>query len=66
MDSTASTLVRWIPLLPLGGALFLGLFSSVVRRTFSRGLVVSVSCLAVLASFAVSCLAFAELLGMEG
>jgi NADH-quinone oxidoreductase subunit L len=65
MDSTASTLVRWIPLVPLGGVLFLGLASSVLRRTFSRGLVVAISCLAVLTSFAVSCLAFSELLGME-
>ncbi|MBW2417532.1 MAG: NADH-quinone oxidoreductase subunit L [Deltaproteobacteria bacterium] len=65
METTASTLVRWIPLLPLSGALFLGFFSSVVRRSFSRGLLVSVSCLGVLASFAVCCLAFSELLGME-
>jgi len=58
-----SILLRWIPLLPLLGALFHGVVLGVVRRGESpRALVIGVSCGAVLLSFLLSCLAFAELL----
>jgi NADH-quinone oxidoreductase subunit L len=58
-------LLRWIPLLPLLGAVIHGLLLGLLRRPLSRGLVIALSCGAVGTSLLLSCWAFAELLSME-
>ena len=62
MNDSQTELLRWIPALPLAAALIHGLWLALVRRPFSRGVVVALSCGAVIASFGVSCLAFVELI----
>jgi NADH-quinone oxidoreductase subunit L len=57
-----SELLRFIPALPLLGALIHGVLLALVRRPMSRLLVVLLSCGVVLASFGVSLLAVIELL----
>ena len=57
-----SDLLRFIPALPLAGALVHGVLLTLVRRPMSRLLVVLLSCGVVLASFGVSLLAVLELL----
>jgi len=58
-------LLRWIPLLPLMGAVVSGTVLSLVRRPFSRGLVISISCLSVLGSFILTLVSFFRLIGLE-
>jgi len=58
----AYDVLRWIPALPLAAALVHGVWLVLVRRAFSRGLVVALSCGSVIAAFALSCLAFVELI----
>jgi NADH-quinone oxidoreductase subunit L len=60
-----STLLRLIPLLPLAAALFHGILLAVVRRPLSRGPVIAISCLSVLAAFLVTCASLWELIGLE-
>ena len=60
-ESAQYDLLRWIPALPLIGALIHGAWLALVRRPFSRKLVVAVSCGAVIGSFLLSCLALFEL-----
>jgi NADH-quinone oxidoreductase subunit L len=57
-----SDLLRWIPALPLLGALVHGLMLALVRREMSRALVVLLSCGVVIAAFGVSLVAVVELL----
>jgi len=66
MVSGASTseLLRWIPLLPLGTAVIHGVLLGVLRRPAPRWLTVVLSCGSVILAFALSCLAFAELIGL--
>ncbi len=59
-------LLRWIVLAPLLSALGTGVALGFVRRTLSPAVVAWVSCLAVLASFALSGVAFARLVGLLG
>ena len=60
---TESSLLRWIPLLPLLGALFHGVVLGLVRRGESpRWAVIAISCGAAGLSFLVSLFAFGELL----
>jgi NADH-quinone oxidoreductase subunit L len=54
--------LRWIPALPLASAAIHGLWLALLRRPFSRGLVIALSCGSVIAAFGLSCLAFVELL----
>ena len=61
-EAHPSELLRWIPALPLASAVLHGLWLALVRRPFSRGLVIALSCGAVIAAFGVSCLAFVELI----
>ncbi|MBS1107645.1 MAG: NADH-quinone oxidoreductase subunit, partial [Deltaproteobacteria bacterium] len=62
----SSDLLRWIPALPLLGALVHGVGLGLLRREMPRGLVVAISCGAPIAAFAVTCLALAQILGSAG
>ncbi len=62
----SSDLLRWIPALPLLGALVHGVGLGLLRRDMPRGLVVAISCGAPIAAFVVTCMAFAQLLGGTG
>ncbi len=59
-------LLRWIVFVPLGTALASGLLLAVFRRTLSSSLVVWMSCGSVFASFGLSSLSFAKLVGLFG
>jgi len=61
---TESELLRWIPLLPLMAAAYHGIEVGLLRRPSPRMLVILLSCGAVLLSFLISCMAFAELIGL--
>ena len=61
-DAAQTELLRWIPALPLLAALIHGLWLSLVRRPFSRSLVIALSCGSVIASFGLSCLALVQLI----
>jgi NADH-quinone oxidoreductase subunit L len=61
-DAAQTELLRWIPALPLLAALIHGLWLVLVRRPFPRGVVVALSCGAVIASFGLSCLVLVELI----
>ena len=65
-ELTESQLLRWIPLLPLLAAAIHGVLLGVVRRPLPRGVVILLSCGAVIASFALSFVALIELIGIEG
>jgi NADH-quinone oxidoreductase subunit L len=60
-EAQETQLLRWIPALPLASALIHGLWLTLVRRPFSRALVIALSCGSVIAAFGVSCLAFVQL-----
>jgi NADH-quinone oxidoreductase subunit L len=60
----ASDLLRWIPLLPLAGALIHGVMLGLLRRPLPRMGVVAVSCGAVILSFLASVLAVSELIAL--
>jgi len=62
-EAVQSDLLRWIVALPLIGALIHGAWLALVRRPFSKGLVVAISCGAVIASFLLSCVALVDLGG---
>jgi NADH-quinone oxidoreductase subunit L len=59
-------LIKWIVLLPLAGAAVNGLFGKRITARFGRPGVTAIACGVVLASFALSLLTFARLLGVEG
>ncbi len=61
MVENTSTLLRWIPLLPLFGAMVHGVYLAVLRRTLPRAAVVGISCGAVIASFVLSFVALLQL-----
>ena len=63
---TESQLLRWIPLLPLLAAVIHGVLLAVVRRSLPRGVVILLSCGAVIASFLLSFVALIDLIGVEG
>ena len=65
-ELTESQLLRWIPLLPLLAAAIHGVLLGVVRRSLPRGVVILLSCGAVIASFVLSFVALIELIGIEG
>ncbi len=56
-------LLRWIPLLPLLGAVIHGVTLVLVRRPMPRAFTIAVSCGSVILSFLISCIAFVTLLG---
>ncbi len=59
-------LIKWIVILPLAGAAVNGLFGKRLVARFGRPAVSAIACGVVLASFALSLLTFARLLGVEG
>lgn len=63
---TPEPLLRWIPLLPFLAALIHGLSLGVLRRAMPARAVVALSCGAVLGSFVLSAIAFADLVGLTG
>ncbi len=65
-ELTESQLLRWIPLLPLLAAVTHGVLLAVVRRSLPRGVVILLSCGAVILSFLLSFVALVELIGVEG
>ena len=62
VSGTQEELLRMIPLLPLAGATYHGVMLAIVRRPTPRLMTIAVSCGAVLLSFALSCVAFWNLL----
>jgi NADH-quinone oxidoreductase subunit L len=64
MVATESDLLRWIPLLPLVAAAVHGVMLGIVRRTLARSAVILLSCGSVVLSFAISFVAFLQLLGL--
>jgi NADH-quinone oxidoreductase subunit L len=61
---TAAPYVALIPLLPLAGAVVLGLGGAPLQRRFGRGAVGAIAVGAVALSFVVSCAAFVQLLSL--
>ena len=61
-ELTESHLLRWIPLLPLIAAVVHGVLLAVVRRSLPRGVVILLSCGAVILSFLLSFVALIELM----
>ncbi len=62
--ATSSTLIRWIPLLPLGGAVIQTTMLFVARRPVRRSWVIVLSMVPTVAAFLFACVAFAELIGL--
>jgi len=58
--------LRWIVMLPALAAAVQGVFLVVLRREMSRRIAVVLSCGAALLSLAISSVAFAQLIGLEG
>jgi len=61
---TELSLLRWIPLLPLLGAVIHGVLLGLLRRPLSRSAVIALSLTTVAGSFAISCVALFELIGL--
>ncbi len=61
VNETQESLLRWIPLLPLLGAVFHGVMIGIVRRPTPRWGVIGISVGAVVLSFVLSCVAFVQL-----
>ena len=67
VEGAAQTdLLRWIPLLPLAGALAHGVGLGLLRREMPKPLVVAISCGAPILAFLVTCVAFGRLNGLAG
>jgi NADH-quinone oxidoreductase subunit L len=65
-ELTESPVLRWIPLLPLIAATVHGVSLAVVRRPLPRGVVILLSCGAVIVSFLLSFAALIDLTAMQG
>ncbi len=62
---TPAAWVALIPLLPLAGAVVLGVGGAAIQRRFGKGVVGAIACGTVAVSFLLSTVAFAELLAMD-
>ena len=62
-EDVSSSLLRWIPLLPLLGAVAHGVLLVLLRRPMPRGLTILVSCGSVVLAFLISCIASAFFFG---
>ena len=62
----STDLLRWIPALPLLGALVHGAGLGLMRRDMPRPLVIAVSCGAPIAAFLVTCMAVAQMVAIPG
>jgi NADH-quinone oxidoreductase subunit L len=56
VDATPSELIRWVPLLPLIGAVVHGVLLAFLRKPLSRVLTIALSCGSVIAAFVISLL----------
>ncbi len=56
VDATPNTLIRWVPLLPLIGAVVHGVLLALVRKPLNRALTIALSCGTVIAAFVISLL----------
>ena len=56
VEATDSSLIRWVPLLPLLGAVVHGVLLAFFRKPLSRTLTIALSCGSVIAAFALSLL----------
>ncbi|MCC6764604.1 MAG: NADH-quinone oxidoreductase subunit L [Deltaproteobacteria bacterium] len=65
MDPIAATSLRWIPLLPLLGAIVNGLAGKAIQRRMGKGAVAAIAVAPVVAAFALSLAVFVRLLGLE-
>jgi NADH-quinone oxidoreductase subunit L len=65
VNETASTALRWIPLLPLAAAVFHGVMIGLVRRSAPRFAVVALSCGSVGLAFLISGYCFFTLAGLN-
>jgi len=63
-EFSETALLRWIPLLPLVGALVHGVMLAVIRRPMPRNGVIAVSVSTVFASFVLVCVAFWKLISL--
>ena len=63
-EGTASTLLRWIPLLPLLAAVAHGVSLGLLRREIPRGLTIALSCGSVGFAFLLACIALGDLLAL--
>jgi NADH-quinone oxidoreductase subunit L len=64
-EHVAAGYVAWIPLLPLLGATVLGVGGAAIQKRLGKGAVGLVACGTVALSFALSGVAFSQLLGLE-
>jgi len=63
--ATQAGYLAFIPLVPLFGAVVLGLRGAAIQRRAGKGLVGAIACMTVAVSFALSVVAFLQLAGME-
>ncbi len=61
VEATANAWIRWVPLLPLLGAVVHGVLLALVRKPLNRALTIALSCGTVIASFVLSVILFTEL-----
>jgi len=64
MEPTAVTFVRWIPLLPLAGAIVNGIGGAAIQRRFGKGTIGVLAVTPVAAAFVLSLVAFLRLLAL--
>src|SRR5215203_4607936 len=64
MEPTAVSTLRWIPLLPLLGAVVNGLFGAAIQRRAGKGAVAALAVAPIAGAFAFALLAFVQLLGL--
>jgi NADH-quinone oxidoreductase subunit L len=64
MEPTAVTYLRWIPLLPLLGAVVNGVGGAAIQRRFGKGAIGALAVTSVAAAFALSVAALVQLLGL--
>ncbi|MEO6029211.1 MAG: NADH-quinone oxidoreductase subunit L [Candidatus Binatia bacterium] len=64
MEPTAVSTLRWIPLLPLLGAVVNGFFGAAIQRRAGKGAVAALAVAPIAGAFAFALLAFVQLLGL--
>ncbi len=64
MEPTAVSTLRWIPLLPLLGAVVNGFFGAAIQRRAGKGAVAALAVAPIAGAFVLALLAFVQLLGL--
>ena len=64
MEPTAVSTLRWIPLLPLLGAVVNGIFGAAIQRRAGKGAIAVLAVAPIGGAFAFALLAFVQLLGL--